>query len=95
MLAYAIVYIVAAIIGSILGKIGMFLPVLVVLAVIIPTIAVGIRRLHDIDKSGWWLLIGLVPFVGGLILIYFFVQKGTTGPNQFGEDPLPQAIAAA
>ena len=38
--------------------------------------------------------LGLVPFVGGLILIYFFVQKGTTGPNQFGEDPLPPAIAA-
>ena len=65
-----------------------------VLGVIVPTIAVGIRRLHDIDKPGWWLLIGLVPFVGGLILIYFFVQKGTSGPNQFGEDPLPQAITA-
>ena len=93
-LGYAIAYIAAAIIGSILGRIGMFLPLLVVLAVIIPTIAVGIRRLHDIDKSGWWLLLGLVPFVGGLILIYFFVQKGTTGPNQFGEDQLPPAIAA-
>ncbi|MEN3977285.1 DUF805 domain-containing protein [Emcibacter sp. SYSU 3D8] len=93
-LAYMIVYIGAAIVGSILGRIGNFLPMLVVLAVIVPTIAVGVRRLHDLDKSGWWLLIGLVPFVGALILIYFFVQRGTAGPNQFGEDPLPQAITA-
>ena len=93
-LAYAIVYIAAAIIGGILGKIGMFLPLLVALAVIVPTLAVGVRRLHDVDKSGWWLLIGLVPFVGGLILLYFFVQRGTAGTNQFGPDPLPQAITA-
>lgn len=94
-LAYAIAYIALAIVGSILGRIGMFLPFLLVAAVIVPSIAVSIRRLHDVDKSGWWLLIALVPFVGGLILLYFTVQRGTVGPNQFGEDPLPQAITAA
>ncbi len=93
-LAYAIAYVVLAVIGSILGRIGMFLPLLLALAVFIPAIAVSIRRLHDVDKSGWWLLIALVPFVGGLILLYFTVQRGTIGPNQFGEDPLPQAITA-
>ncbi|SMX46049.1 DUF805 domain-containing protein [Maliponia aquimaris] len=54
------------------------------LATLVPGIALGVRRLHDIDKSGWWLLIGLVPLVGFLVLIYFFVQPPTPGPNRFG-----------
>lgn len=94
-LAYAVAYFVVAIIGGILGKIGMFLPLLFALALLVPMLAVSVRRLHDVNKSGWWVLIALVPFVGGLILLYFTVQRGTVGPNQFGEDPLPQAIAAA
>ncbi len=60
------------------------------LAVIVPAIAVAIRRLHDTDKSGWWLLIGLIPF-GGLVLLFFYIQEGTTGPNQFGAGPEPAA----
>lgn len=58
------------------------------LAVLLPNIAVGVRRLHDLDKSGWWYLLILIPLVGALVLIYFFVQKGTDGPNRFGADPL-------
>lgn len=54
------------------------------LATLVPGIAIGVRRLHDIDKSGWWLLIGLVPVVGFLVLIYFLVQPPTQGPNRFG-----------
>ncbi|WP_323772202.1 DUF805 domain-containing protein [Antarctobacter sp.] len=54
------------------------------LATLVPGIAIGVRRLHDIDKSGWWYLIILVPIVGALVLIYFFVQKPTPGPNRFG-----------
>jgi len=54
------------------------------LAVLIPSIAVGVRRLHDTDKSGWWLLIGLIPCVGLIILIVFFATEGTRGPNQYG-----------
>jgi uncharacterized membrane protein YhaH (DUF805 family) len=54
------------------------------LAVLLPSIAVGIRRMHDIDRSGWWILIGLVPLVGWIIWIYFCVTKGTEGPNRFG-----------
>ena len=50
-------------------------------------IAVGIRRLHDIDKSGWWLLVGLIPLVGSIWLIVLFATEGNTGENQFGEDP--------
>ncbi|MEQ9040740.1 MAG: DUF805 domain-containing protein [Silicimonas sp.] len=61
------------------------------LVVFLPSIAVGVRRLHDLDKSGWWYLLILIPLLGALILIFFFVQKGTTGPNRFGEDPLAGA----
>jgi uncharacterized membrane protein YhaH (DUF805 family) len=54
------------------------------LAVLIPGIAVGVRRLHDTDKSGWWLLIGLIPIVGIIVLIVFWATEGTRGPNNYG-----------
>jgi hypothetical protein len=46
------------------------------------------RRLHDTGRSAWWLLIGLVPLVGFLVLLWWFVQKGTDGSNEYGPDPL-------
>ncbi|SFC93087.1 DUF805 domain-containing protein [Tropicimonas isoalkanivorans] len=57
------------------------------LALLLPSIAVGVRRLHDLEKSGWWLLIALIPIIGFLVLLYWFVQKGTEGPNRFGPEP--------
>lgn len=60
---------------------------LVMLALLLPTFAVGVRRIHDIDRSGWWVLIWLVPVVGTLVMIWFGVQKGTEGPNRFGPPP--------
>lgn len=57
------------------------------LAVLLPGLAVGVRRLQDIGKSWMYLLIGLIPFLGALILIYFFVQEGDQGPNEYGPDP--------
>lgn len=54
------------------------------LGLLLPGIGVSVRRLHDIDKSGWWLLIGLIPIVGAIILIVWLVQTGTAGPNRFG-----------
>ena len=65
------------------------------LAVLVPGLAVGARRLHDTDKSGWWLLIGLIPLIGAIVLIIFFATEGTRGSNQYGPDPkgeLPPAI---
>jgi uncharacterized membrane protein YhaH (DUF805 family) len=58
------------------------------LVIVIPSLAVGVRRLHDIDHSGWWILIGLIPLVGLIALVVWFATKGTTGPNRFGPDPL-------
>jgi len=58
------------------------------LATLIPGIAVSVRRLHDKDKSGWWLLICLVPVVGAVLLIYWYATEGTPGDNQFGTPPV-------
>ncbi len=57
---------------------------LVGLAVMLPSIAIATRRLHDINKSGWWQLIILVPVVGLFVMIYFLVQKSDAGSNQYG-----------
>ncbi len=63
------------------------------LAVIVPTIAVQVRRFHDQDRSGWFVLLGLIPFIGGLILLVFMCLEGTNGPNRFGPDPKAEAAA--
>lgn len=57
------------------------------LAVLIPSIAVGIRRLHDTGRSGWWLLISFVPLIGAIVLIVFFVLDSQPGENQYGPNP--------
>ena len=60
---------------------------LAVLASIIPMIAVGVRRLHDLGKSGWNMLLGLIPIAGPIILIVWYCQEGQYGANEYGEDP--------
>lgn len=83
-----------AVIGAIVTKvidyaIGMPITYLLfALAIFLPGIAVGIRRLHDLDRSGWWLLLCFIPLVGAIILIVWFCGQGTQGPNRFGQDPL-------
>ncbi|TMP28199.1 DUF805 domain-containing protein [Pseudoalteromonas rubra] len=66
------------------------------LAVIIPSIAVGVRRLHDIGRSGWWLLLTFVPLVGPLVLLVFNVMDSKPGENEYGPNPkeAPQAELA-
>ena len=56
-------------------------------AVLVPSWAVAVRRLHDIDRSGWWVLLTFVPIVGWIVLLVFAVQDGTRGANRFGADP--------
>ena len=57
-----------------------------VLALLLPTLAVSVRRLHDTDHSGWMILITFVPIIGSIIFIVFMCQRGTAGPNRFGPD---------
>ncbi len=59
----------------------------VVLALFIPSLAVQVRRFHDQDKSGWFVLLGFIPYIGGLIVIVFMCLPGTVGDNRFGPDP--------
>jgi uncharacterized membrane protein YhaH (DUF805 family) len=61
--------------------------IIVNLALLLPTLAVAVRRLHDTDRSGWWLLIGLVPIVGAIVLLVFFVLDSTPGTNRVGANP--------
>ncbi|MEU5961823.1 DUF805 domain-containing protein [Micromonospora parva] len=69
--------------GSSTGFIGLVAS----LALVLPGLAVAVRRLHDTDRTGWWLLIGLVPLVGAIVLIVFFVSDSTPGANRFGPSP--------
>lgn len=57
------------------------------LAVLIPGIAVFVRRLHDIGKSGWYFLLGFIPCVGGIILLVFSLMPGDSMPNEYGPEP--------
>lgn len=61
------------------------------LAVFIPGLAVAVRRLHDVGKSGWWMFIVFVPIIGGLWLLYLEVQDSVAGENEYG--PNPKGIA--
>ncbi|ACZ32234.1 protein of unknown function DUF805 [Xylanimonas cellulosilytica DSM 15894] len=72
---------------------NMIVPSLVSLALLLPTLAVYVRRLHDIDKSGVWLFFWLVPLVGPIMVIVWLATAGTVGANQFGADP--KAVPAA
>ncbi|MDX9746721.1 MAG: DUF805 domain-containing protein [Syntrophales bacterium] len=68
------------------------LATLYMLAVLVPGIAVGVRRLHDTGRTGWWLLISLVPLIGAIVLFIMLVQDSQTGENQYGPNPkLPEA----
>ena len=61
-------------------------------ATLIPSLAIGVRRLHDIDKSGWWLLVWFVLVIGWIVLIVWAIKGGDGGPNKYGPDPR-QAIS--
>ena len=68
---------------------GQPLQLLFNLATLLPTLAVTVRRLHDTDRSGWWILLGLIPIIGNLILLWWYIQSGTEGENQYGPAALP------
>lgn len=87
---FALFYFIFAIVTSILdGIIGLYgiLTILLSLALIVPSLAVTVRRLHDIGKSGWWIFIDLIPLVGPIWLLVLLIQEGQHGPNEYGPDP--------
>ena len=91
-LAAVIVYVVAAVLDRIAGTTSVFTG-LAWLALLLPSLAVGVRRLHDTGRSGWFLLLGLIPLVGGIILLVFYVTDGNAGANAHGADPKARQLS--
>ncbi|MBW8880076.1 MAG: DUF805 domain-containing protein [Asticcacaulis sp.] len=67
---------------------GTMLALLVVLALFLPLLSVTVRRLHDTNRSGWWVLLGLIPLIGVIVLLVFYCLPGTPGPNKYGAGSL-------
>ena len=87
-----IVAVVLSLIDTLLGTFNIMqgdglLSGLYALAVLIPTLAVTVRRLHDIDRTGWWIFINLIPLIGFIVLLVFAVTDGTPGSNRYGPNP--------
>jgi uncharacterized membrane protein YhaH (DUF805 family) len=86
-LAVLIAYVVCLVFLAIVKPLGLVLIIVLVLGVIVPGLAVSVRRLHDTGRSGWWLLISLVPLVGGIVLLVFQCQDSQPAPNVYGPSP--------
>ena len=81
-------FLIGTAVGVVTGLIGIdWLSYIYSVALLVPGIAVGVRRLHDIGKSGWWLLISFIPLIGGIWLIILMAKEGDHGNNAFGPDP--------
>lgn len=83
---FLFVVIVGAILGM-FGKTGEVLNGIAGLALFLPGLGLAVRRLHDISKSGWWVLLALIPVVGAIILIIWYVQDSDQYTNQYGPVP--------
>ena len=86
-----LVYAVAAGIDAVIGVTAVI--IIATLGLIIPTLAVTVRRLHDTSRSGWWILIGFVPLIGAIVLFVFEVLDSTPGTNEYGPSPKEAAFA--
>jgi uncharacterized membrane protein YhaH (DUF805 family) len=90
-----IVELVAAVLDyAIFNNLGVFYG-LTALALLLPSLSVSIRRLHDTDRSGWWLLIYLIPIIGFIVLLVFFLTDSDSGPNRYGPGPDTAQAGAA
>ena len=82
----------ASIIDAIIGSFGV-VSGLAALALLLPNLSVAIRRLHDTDHSGWWVMIGLIPIIRFIVLLIFYLRQSDTGENQYGPPP-PEGVRA-
>ncbi|MFI9274281.1 DUF805 domain-containing protein [Kitasatospora sp. NPDC052896] len=82
---------VLAILGNLLN-VGFALEGVYTLLVLLPSLAVLIRRLHDVSRTGWWVLIGVIPLVGFITLLVFSVGESQPGSNKYGPNPLPARV---
>jgi uncharacterized membrane protein YhaH (DUF805 family) len=65
------------------------------LALLLPDLAIGVRRLHDTGRTGWWLLIALIPLIGFIVLLIFYLEQGNEGENEYGPPPPDRGVAPA
>ena len=83
-----ILQLVLGVVASAAPSLGNAILGLVMLALIVPSLAVGARRLHDLNKSGWWQLLVFLPLIGIIVLIVFYCTEGNPGANRFGPAPV-------
>lgn len=92
-LIYVLISIVLMFVDGIAGTLnadtgtGLFSSIFM-LGTLLPSLAVTVRRLHDTDRNGWWILLGFIPLIGGLILLIFTVKAGDPAENRYGSSPL-------
>ncbi|SCB77344.1 DUF805 domain-containing protein [Gilliamella intestini] len=86
-LALSIVGVILISISTSLVSVTNIISFVVWAALFLPSLAVAVRRLHDTDRSGWWVLIALVPLIGAIVLLVFACMDSTPGSNQYGENP--------
>lgn len=88
LIASIVLTVIDSLVGTLSAEAGVgLLSGLYTLAVLVPAIAVTLRRLHDTSRSGWWILIAFVPLVGGIVLLVFMLLDSTPGENQYGANP--------
>jgi len=91
-LVYVALYLALIVVDGLTGTFDMgtergLLSGLFLVGTLLPSLAVAVRRLHDTDRSGWWLLMSLIPIVGQIVLLYCLIQEGDEGGNEYGRDP--------
>jgi uncharacterized membrane protein YhaH (DUF805 family) len=85
-----VLFVVLASVGANIIDLAIGAPVfsaIVGLGLLLPNLSVSIRRLHDTDRTGWWVLIWLIPLIGWIVLLVFYLQRGDAGENRFGPPP--------
>jgi uncharacterized membrane protein YhaH (DUF805 family) len=89
-----LVEIAANIIDAIFGSYPLFIGI-VGLGLLLPGLSVSIRRLHDTNRTGWWVLISIIPIIGFIVLLIFYLQQSDPGDNDYGPPPADQRVAPA
>jgi uncharacterized membrane protein YhaH (DUF805 family) len=89
---FVLINFIISLILPLFGQVGSLLSYIYILAIIIPGLAVSIRRLHDTNRTGWWIFLALIPFVGAIVLLVFFATDSDPATNEYG--PNPEGVGA-
>jgi uncharacterized membrane protein YhaH (DUF805 family) len=92
-LVYILISLAINVLAAVVGDWIAILGSLVGLALLIPNLAVSVRRLHDTGRSGWWLLVGLIPLLGFILLLVWFASDSQPGANEYGPNPKTGEVA--